>query len=82
MRVVIFETGRVLAFVMFEAGRAINDGAIHPELLIPNVGHEPTPSCEGRILSPARLPLAWRLQCVARVKAWLREVLDEAKGSK
>jgi hypothetical protein len=29
---VIFETGRALAFAMFEGGRAINDGAIHIEL--------------------------------------------------
>jgi hypothetical protein len=29
---VIFETGRALAFAMFEPGRAINDGAIHTEL--------------------------------------------------
>ena len=41
--VVIFETGRALGFARFEGGRAINDGAIHPELLIPNVGLEPTP---------------------------------------
>ena len=59
MWVVIFETGRGLEFVMFEGGRAINDGAIHPELLIPNVGLEPTPSCEDRILSPVRLPYSW-----------------------
>ena len=65
MWVVIFETGRVLAFVMFEAGRAINDGAIHPELLIPKAGHEPTPSCEDRILSPARLPFPWYRKHVA-----------------
>jgi len=45
--VVIFETGRVLAFVMFEAGRAIYDGAIHPELLIPKVGLEPTHPLRG-----------------------------------
>ena len=56
MWVVIFETGRALGFVMFEGGRAINDGAIHPESLMPKVGLEPTPSCEDRILSPARLP--------------------------
>ena len=59
MWVVIFETGRALAFVMFEGGRAINGGAIHLELLIPNVGLEPTPPCEDRILSPARLPCLW-----------------------
>ena len=57
--VVTFETGRVLGFAMFEGGRAINDGAIHPELLKPNVRLEPTPSCEDRILSPARLPSLW-----------------------
>ena len=59
MWVVIFETGRVLGFAMFEGGRAINDGAIHPELLKPNVRIEPTPSCEDRILSPVRLPYSW-----------------------
>jgi hypothetical protein len=32
--VVIFETGRALEFAVFEDGRAINDGASHPELLI------------------------------------------------
>ena len=56
MWVVIFETGRVLAFVMFEAGRAINDGAIQPVTRIPKLGLELTPSCEDRILSPVRLP--------------------------
>lgn len=56
MWVVIFETGRVLAFVMFETGRGINDGAIHPELLIANVVHEPKSCCGDRILSPALLP--------------------------
>jgi hypothetical protein len=45
--VVIFETGRVLGSAMFEGGRAINDGAIHPELLIPKVGLEPTPPLRG-----------------------------------
>ena len=54
--VIIFETGRALAFVMFEGGWAINLGAIHPELLIPTAGLEPTPSCEDRILSLVRLP--------------------------
>ena len=52
----IFETGRALAFVMFEAGRAIDGGAIHPELLIAYVGLEPTPPCEDRTLSPGLLP--------------------------
>jgi len=42
--VVIFETGRALAFAMFEGGRAINNGALHPELLIPNAGPKPTPA--------------------------------------
>ncbi len=45
--VIIFETGRALEFAMFEGGRAINDGAIHPELLKPNVRLEPTPSLRG-----------------------------------
>jgi hypothetical protein len=45
--VVILETGRVLGFAMFEGGRAINDGAIHPELLKPNVRLEPTPPLQG-----------------------------------
>jgi hypothetical protein len=65
--VVIFETGRVLGFAMFEGGRAINDGAIHAELLKPNVRLEPTPSCEHRILSPARLPSPWHWKQVAVV---------------
>ncbi len=56
MWVVIFETGRVLEFAMFEGGRAINDGAIHPELFKPNVRLEPTPSCEDRNFSPGRVP--------------------------
>ena len=67
MWVVIFETGRVLGFAMFEGGRAINDGAIHPELLKPNVGLEPTPSCGDRILSPVRLPSSWHWKQVAVV---------------
>jgi hypothetical protein len=50
-----------------EGGRAINEGAIHPELLIPNVGLEPTPSCEDRILSPGRLPYSWYWKHVAVV---------------
>ena len=50
------ETGRLVSFVNFEDGRAIKQGAIHLESLIPKVGLEPTPSCEDRILSPARLP--------------------------
>ena len=57
--VAIFETGRALVFVMFEGGWSINDSAIHPESLVPKVGLEPTPSCEDRILSPARLPPGW-----------------------
>ncbi len=54
--VVNIETGRVVAFVKLKDGRAINDGAIHPELLIPKVALEPTSTCEDRILSPVRLP--------------------------
>lgn len=45
--VVIFETGRALEFAMFEGERAINDGAIQPELLEPNVRLEPTPLLRG-----------------------------------
>ena len=56
MSVVNIETGRVVAFVKLEDGRAIKQGAIHLESLIPKVGLEPTPSCEDRILSPVRLP--------------------------
>jgi hypothetical protein len=52
------DTGRLVSFVNFEDGRAIKQGAIHLESLIPKVGLEPTPSCEDRILSPARLPSA------------------------
>ena len=43
------ETGRLVSFVNFEDGRAIKQGAIHLESLIPKVGLEPTPSCEDRI---------------------------------
>ena len=50
---------------MFEDGRAIKQGAIHPESLIPKVGLEPTPSCEDRILSPVRLPYSWYWKHVA-----------------
>jgi hypothetical protein len=57
--VVNIETGRVVAFVKLKDGRAIKQGAIHLESLIPKVGLEPTPSCEDRILSPARVPSAW-----------------------
>ncbi len=48
-----------MSFVNFEDGRAIKQGAIHLESLIPKVGLEPTPSCEDRILSPVRLPFPW-----------------------
>ena len=54
------ETGRLVSFVNFEDGRAIKQGAIHLESLVPKAGLEPTPSCEDRILSPARLPSTWR----------------------
>jgi hypothetical protein len=54
--VVNIETGRVVAFVQLKDRRAIKHGAIHRESLVPKVGLEPTPSCEDRILSPARLP--------------------------
>ncbi len=54
--VVNIEPIRVVAFVKFEDARAINRGAIHLDSPIPKVGLEPTPSCEDRILSPARLP--------------------------
>ncbi len=50
------ETDQPVAFVMLEAGRAIKEGAIHLESLIPKVRLEPTPSCEDRILSPVRQP--------------------------
>ena len=50
---------RAVWFVNFEDGRAIKQGAIHLESLIPKVGLEPTPSCEDRILSPVRLPYPW-----------------------
>ena len=54
------ETGRLVSFVNFEDGRAIKQGAIHLESLIPKRGLEPAPSCEDRILSPVRLPSTWR----------------------
>ncbi len=37
------ETGRLVSLVTFEDGRAINEGAIHLESLIPKVRLEPTP---------------------------------------
>jgi hypothetical protein len=54
--VVSIETGRLAAFVKLEDGRAIKHGAVHLKSLIPKARFEPTPSCEDRILSPARLP--------------------------
>jgi hypothetical protein len=41
------ETGRLVSFVNFEDGRAIKQGAIHLESLIPKVGLEPTPPLRG-----------------------------------
>jgi hypothetical protein len=43
---VYIETGRLVSFVNFEDGRAIKQGAIHLESLIPKVGLEPTPCCQ------------------------------------
>jgi hypothetical protein len=54
--VINIEPGLVVACVILEDGRTIKQGAIHPKSLIPKVGLEPTPSCEDRVLSPARLP--------------------------
>ena len=34
-------------------------GVTQPDVLLPKVGLEPTPFCEYRILSPARLPSVW-----------------------
>ena len=45
--VVNIETGRVVAFVKLKDGRAIKQGAIHLESLIPKVGLEPTPPLKG-----------------------------------
>ena len=56
VRVINIQTGRVVAFEKLKDGRAIEEGATHLESLMPKVGLEPTPSCEDRILSPARLP--------------------------
>ena len=61
------EIRRSVSFVNFEDGRAIKQGAIHLESLIPKVGREPTPSCEDRILSPVRLPYSWYWKHVAVV---------------
>ncbi len=36
-----------------------------PKALLPDVGLEPTPSCEDRILSPVRLPYSWYWKHVA-----------------
>ena len=41
------ETSRLVSFVNFEDGRAIKQGAIHLESLIPKVGLEPTPPLRG-----------------------------------
>jgi hypothetical protein len=62
--VINIETGRLVAFVNIEDGRAIKQGAIHLESLIPKVRLEPTPPCGDRILSPARLPGAWHWEHV------------------
>ena len=56
--VIKIEPGLVVACVIFEDGRAIKQGAIHPKSLIPKVGLEPAPSCADRILNPARVPPA------------------------
>ena len=48
-----------MSFVNIEDGRAIKQGAIHLESLIPKVGLEPTRVLPHRILSPARLPYVW-----------------------
>jgi hypothetical protein len=56
--VIHIETGPVIAFVMFENGRAIKQGAIHLRSLLPKVRLEPTPVCDDRILGPVRLPSA------------------------
>ena len=50
--VVNIETGRLVAFVKIEDGRAIKQGSIHLESLIPKVGLEPTRVLPHRILSP------------------------------
>jgi hypothetical protein len=54
--VVNIDTGRAVAFVKFEDGLAIKQGAIYLESLIPKVRLEPTAPLRDRILSPARLP--------------------------
>ena len=41
------ETGRLVSVVDFEDGRAIKQGAIHLESLIPKVGLESTPPLRG-----------------------------------
>jgi hypothetical protein len=43
-----------------------------PRPLIPTLGLEPTPSCEDRILSPARLPQLWYWKHVAVMMKRLR----------
>ena len=68
----------MLGFAMFEGGRAINDGAIHPKLLKPKVGLEPTPSCEDRISSPARLPSS---SCWKQVAVVLKVCESKARTS-
>jgi len=76
VRVVNLETGRVVQFVKFEDGRAIKQGAIHLESLIPKVGLELTPPCGDRILSPARLPSTWRWKQVGpTIKLLVRQTV-------
>ena len=59
------EIGWSVSFVNFENGRAIKQGAIHLESLIPKMGLEPTPVLPHWILSPVRLPLWWYWEHVA-----------------
>ena len=45
--------------------QALPQVAIRRKSLVPNVGLEPAPSCEDRILSPVRLPYSWYWKHVA-----------------
>ena len=47
----------------------------HPYGLVPEVGFEPTLSCEKRILSPLRLPLRHSGKCRASAEAAAEDIL-------
>ena len=56
MSFVNIETGEVGVVCEFRGRASDQAGCDSPRVVVPKVGLEPTPSCEDRILSPARLP--------------------------